>query len=309
MPLDLETSVDFPTDQIVTGQAKVGDTVVDYTVSVGGPEIMVLVPGLAGCKAFSKPLRDQHGLRGYAAVSYEAARSRRTIREAGGDIRETARDMSNPSSLHLDTLTAVIDDVAHNKAFRDTDFGSTLNLETVQLGPHSFGARAAIDYALRHPAEVSSTVMLAPHGLEKLLALHLLLRSRAVIMDEFIPFLNPSRWKQLAEMVPALAGHAAASPLRLACEGISCAVDASNLNRLALLGNTGKVAIMGFARDKIINSAALARAAELHGIPFELHPDKNAGHFALYTHAPTVAELAEEMHRQLKFPPPTLVTT
>lgn len=307
--LNAEASVNFPTEQIVTGQAKVGDTLVNYTASVGGAEIVVIVPGLMGNETFSSPLRNQLALLGYTAISYEAARSRRSKRATLQDIRQTAHDMFNPSSLHLDTLTAVIDNTADNKALRNTRFGPTLKFDTVRLDPHSMGAHSASHYALRHPTEVSSTVMLAPHGLEKFLALHLLRRSGMVVKDELVPFLTTHRAGLLPEIVPAIFSHAVANPIRLVCEGLSCVVDTSKLERSSLTSCAGNVAIVGFPNDKIINTGSLARATKLHNILFELHPDARAGHFAPYTHAPTVAELAVEMHRQLEFPPPALVTT
>lgn len=242
------------------GNVEVHGAKSSYTVAVPLGELASssLIVYENGLCAFKKTMRK---VRNATAGLGDAGLSSSPIRRSN---RSPWEDLSDPTTLHIDRLAAIIDDLPNNAQLRDnTANGSQLDFSKVNLACHSYGGITGVRYALRHPDNVANLVLIKPAGQEKPELLRFLPRVRPFFQKELLPYLTQFNSDYAASDIWKALKHIYGSPLQTLGETAAC-VRSDHRFDLWELGEKMGIALITGEKDNLIPAAPIeALSAQL----------------------------------------------
>lgn len=206
-------------------------------------EITAYLNGLGAFKKTMRGIRNETSSQGDAALTMEPIRRSKRGKKA---------DITDATSLHVDTMEAVFNDLPNNEQLKDIPNGDKLSFSKVNLAPHSYGNDQAVKYALRHPAEVSNIILIKPVGMEDPRRLRFISRLPGFLTQELLPFIKDSGPDFSIWDAWLAAEHAFGNPVLSIGEIYKCMTVDNRCHIPTLRAHKIGMAILTGARDNLI---------------------------------------------------------
>ena len=247
---------DFQTYHTVRGIVEVHGATTTYNLNVPtDPDTLVITAFKNGFGAFKKTMRgigNATAQQGTPSLWYAPIR---------GSERSMRQDLSDATGVHVDTMRAILDDLASNPQLQDVPNGDQINMNKVNLAPHSYGGASAVRFALRHPEDVDNIVFIQAVGLENPQMHRFFGRLPAFFKHELTPFLASHGPEFSVWDARRAIKHFIADPCQTMGEMLAC-LTTDNRPHLPTLRQHGiGTAILTGTRDNLIPAAPIESIA------------------------------------------------
>jgi pimeloyl-ACP methyl ester carboxylesterase len=245
--------------QTVRGHVEVDGVLTNYTADIPlelkSPEMLAYIGGFCAFKKTMRPI---------GQATAEQGRANLRVKPVRGSDRSVWKDLTDATGVHVDTIDAVLNDITTNPMLQDTENGSKIEFNFVDLVGHSYGGDPIAQYALEHSDNVRNVVFHKAVALEDPSVFNFPPRLKPFFTQELAPVIRHHDSDFSLSDIVRLGRHALADPFQTIGEMYAC-VRADNREAITHLGylGVGIVIITGKKDNLIIPQPARDFAAEL----------------------------------------------